>query len=44
MRSGIVGGMKMNLDLRYQTQIYVGLYEREIYSAGPPIVPCLGPH
>jgi hypothetical protein len=33
IRSGIVGGMKMNLDLRHQTQIYLGLSEREIYSA-----------
>jgi hypothetical protein len=33
IRSGIVGGIKMNLDLRYQTQIYLGLSEREIYSA-----------
>jgi hypothetical protein len=33
IKSGIVGGMKMNLDLRHQTQIYLGLSEREIYSA-----------
>ncbi len=33
IRSGIVGGMKMNLDLKHQTQMYLGLSEREIYSA-----------
>jgi hypothetical protein len=33
IRSGLVGGMKMNLDLRHQTQIYLGLYELEIHGA-----------
>ncbi len=33
IKYGLVGGMKMNLDLRHQTQIYLGLSEREIYRA-----------
>src|SRR5207253_6056803 len=32
IRAGPFRGLKMNLDLASQTQIYLGLFEREVYS------------
>lgn len=32
IRLGPARGIKMNLDLRHRTQLYLGLYERELYA------------